>query len=147
MPAFIFDLDGTLIDSVYAHVLAWQQALAESGIAVDGWRINRRIGMSGDLLMHALGDELQVDRRRNSERRSNSDTPRCLDRSVPTAGHCEDRDRSSRACVRPAFRLELRRREPGLGSTHCFSHLKLLTMSWLSKVTERNIPSPSRMRF
>jgi HAD superfamily hydrolase (TIGR01509 family) len=61
MPAFIFDLDGTLIDSVYAHVLAWQQALAESGIAVDGWRINRRIGMSGDLLMHALGDELQFD--------------------------------------------------------------------------------------
>jgi beta-phosphoglucomutase-like phosphatase (HAD superfamily) len=26
-PAFVFDLDGTLIDSVYQHVLAWREAL------------------------------------------------------------------------------------------------------------------------
>ncbi len=29
MPAFVFDLDGTLIDTTYAHVMAWQQALYE----------------------------------------------------------------------------------------------------------------------
>ncbi len=47
MRALIFDLDGTLIDTVYAHVFAWQRALAESGLAIDGWKIHRRIGMSG----------------------------------------------------------------------------------------------------
>jgi len=54
MPALIFDLDGTLVDTVYAHVFSWQRALAEEGMAVDGWRIHRRIGMSGGLLVNAL---------------------------------------------------------------------------------------------
>jgi HAD superfamily hydrolase (TIGR01509 family) len=52
--AFVFDLDGTLVDSVYQHVLAWQEALDHTGIAVSVWRIHRRIGMSGRLLAHAL---------------------------------------------------------------------------------------------
>ena len=52
--AFVFDLDGTLVDSVYQHVLAWQEALDHAGIAVSVWRIHRRIGMSGGLLAHAL---------------------------------------------------------------------------------------------
>ena len=47
MRALIFDLDGTLVDTVYAHVFAWQQALAEAGLAIEGWLIHRRIGMSG----------------------------------------------------------------------------------------------------
>src|SRR5581483_7179567 len=58
MQAFIFDLDGTLVDTVYAHVFAWQRALAESGLAVDGWRIHRRIGMSGGLFARAVAREL-----------------------------------------------------------------------------------------
>src|SRR5208282_3767662 len=53
-PAFLFDLDGTLIDSVYQHVLAWREALGEAGIELSVWRIHRRIGMSGGLFMHAL---------------------------------------------------------------------------------------------
>jgi HAD superfamily hydrolase (TIGR01509 family) len=53
-PAFIFDLDGTLVDSVYQHVLAWREALESSGIALSVWRIHRRIGMSGGLLVNAL---------------------------------------------------------------------------------------------
>ena len=53
-PAFIFDLDGTLIDSVYQHVLAWRQALERAGIELSVWRIHRRIGMSGGLLVNAL---------------------------------------------------------------------------------------------
>ncbi|MGO8791149.1 MAG: HAD family hydrolase [Terriglobia bacterium] len=52
--AFLFDLDGTLIDSVYQHVLAWREALEEAGIKLSVWRIHRRIGMSGGLFMHAL---------------------------------------------------------------------------------------------
>jgi HAD superfamily hydrolase (TIGR01509 family) len=53
-PAFIFDLDGTLVDSVYQHVLAWQDALDEVGIDLSVWRIHRKIGMSGGLLTNAL---------------------------------------------------------------------------------------------
>jgi HAD superfamily hydrolase (TIGR01549 family) len=58
MPALIFDLDGTLVDTVYAHVFAWQRALGERGMAIDGWKIHRRIGMSGGLFTRAVGREL-----------------------------------------------------------------------------------------
>lgn len=53
-PAFLFDLDGTLIDSVYQHVIAWRQALSGMGIDLSVWRIHRRIGMSGGLFVSAL---------------------------------------------------------------------------------------------
>jgi HAD superfamily hydrolase (TIGR01509 family) len=56
-PAFVFDLDGTLVDSVYQHVLAWREALEDAGIELAVWRIHRRIGMSGGLLVNALGRE------------------------------------------------------------------------------------------
>jgi HAD superfamily hydrolase (TIGR01509 family) len=54
----LFDLDGTLIDSVYQHVLAWHEALNELGFSLGVWRIHRRIGMSGGLLVQALGREI-----------------------------------------------------------------------------------------
>jgi len=53
-PAFLFDLDGTLVDSVYRHVLAWRDALEGAGIELSVWRIHRRIGMSGGLFLNAL---------------------------------------------------------------------------------------------
>jgi HAD superfamily hydrolase (TIGR01509 family) len=56
--ALIFDLDGTLVDTVYAHVFAWQRALTERGMSIDGWKIHRRVGMSGGLFARALGREL-----------------------------------------------------------------------------------------
>jgi HAD superfamily hydrolase (TIGR01509 family) len=56
--ALIFDLDGTLVDTVYAHVFAWQRALEEAGMPIDGWRIHRRIGMSGGLFARAVAREL-----------------------------------------------------------------------------------------
>jgi HAD superfamily hydrolase (TIGR01509 family) len=56
--ALIFDLDGTLIDTVYAHVFAWQRALAEEDLPIDGWRIHRRIGMSGGLFARAVAREV-----------------------------------------------------------------------------------------
>lgn len=52
--AFLFDLDGTLIDSVYQHVLSWREALEARGIQLSVWRIHRRIGMSGGLFTQAL---------------------------------------------------------------------------------------------
>src|SRR5438874_12922056 len=53
-PAFLFDLDGTLVDSVYQHVLAWREALESVGIELSVWPIHRRIGMSGGLFVNAL---------------------------------------------------------------------------------------------
>jgi HAD superfamily hydrolase (TIGR01509 family) len=53
-PAFLFDLDGTLIDSVYQNVIAWRNALARLDIDLSVWRIHRRIGMSGGLFVSAL---------------------------------------------------------------------------------------------
>src|SRR2546425_849227 len=51
-PAFLFDLDGTLVDSVYQHVLAWREALEKAGIELAVWRIHRRIGMSGGVFVN-----------------------------------------------------------------------------------------------
>ncbi|HTT90177.1 MAG TPA: HAD family hydrolase [Acidimicrobiales bacterium] len=56
-PAFLFDLDGTLVDSVYQHVAAWNEALTLCGISLSVWRIHRRIGMSGGLFLSALQRE------------------------------------------------------------------------------------------
>jgi HAD superfamily hydrolase (TIGR01549 family) len=52
--AFLFDLDGTLVDSVYQHVLAWREALNHLGIDLSVWRIHRKVGMSGGLFANAL---------------------------------------------------------------------------------------------
>lgn len=52
-PAFLFDLDGTLIDSVYQHILAWREALHGVGIELSNWFIHRRIGMSDSLMLNA----------------------------------------------------------------------------------------------
>jgi len=57
-PAFLFDLDGTLIDSVYQHVVAWREALEQVGVSLAVWKIHRRIGMSGGLFVTALLREL-----------------------------------------------------------------------------------------
>src|SRR6476660_5035112 len=51
MHALLFDLDGTLVDTVYTHVLAWQQALAEAGVLVDGYRLHRHVGSSGGIII------------------------------------------------------------------------------------------------
>jgi beta-phosphoglucomutase-like phosphatase (HAD superfamily) len=58
--AFLFDLDGTLVDSVYQHVLAWREALEAGGIHLAVWRIHRQIGMSGGLFVNALAWETGV---------------------------------------------------------------------------------------
>jgi len=59
--AYLFDLDGTLVDSVYQHVLAWKDALDIEGIDLSVWRIHRRIGMSGGLFTNMLLRETGLD--------------------------------------------------------------------------------------
>jgi len=75
--AFLFDLDGTLVDSVYQHVRAWHLALRDEGIDLSVWRIHRKIGMSGglftDQLLRELGREVEAEtisrlRARHAER-------------------------------------------------------------------------------
>ncbi len=61
MRALIFDLDGTLVDTVYAHIFAWQRTLAEAEMPLEGWRIHRKIGMSGGLFTRAVARELGRD--------------------------------------------------------------------------------------
>ena len=58
---FLFDLDGTLVDSVYQHVLAWRAALDAEGIALSVWRIHRKIGMSGGLFTNQLAREIGIE--------------------------------------------------------------------------------------
>jgi HAD superfamily hydrolase (TIGR01509 family) len=69
MTGLIFDLDGTLVDTVYAHVFAWQRALDEAAMPIDGWRIHRRIGMSGGLFARAVAREVGRDLTREEEER------------------------------------------------------------------------------
>lgn len=59
--AFLFDLDGTLIDSVYQHVLAWKEALDREGVDLPVWKIHRKIGMSGGLFTNILLRETGLD--------------------------------------------------------------------------------------
>ena len=90
MSAFIFDLDGTLVDTVYPHALAWQKAFDELDMVVPTWRIHRRIGMSGSLLIadfaRELGRELSDD---ESSRLAEAHTEHYLElrgRPVPLPG-------------------------------------------------------------
>lgn len=90
MKALIFDLDGTLVDSVYAHVLAWQNAFAEAGMPIDGWRLHRRMGMSGGLfkraVMRELGRTISMPKLQALDRRHGELFRRFLPRPRPLPG-------------------------------------------------------------
>lgn len=58
LPAVLFDLDGTLIDSNYQHVNAWSETLVAAGIVIPRWKIHRRVGMSGKSMIRELLREL-----------------------------------------------------------------------------------------
>jgi HAD superfamily hydrolase (TIGR01549 family) len=93
MQALIFDLDGTLVDTVYAHIFAWQKALAESGMAIEGWRIHRKIGMSGGLFTRAvareLGHEISVEEEESLQQRHGEIFVQLLPERRPLPGAVE----------------------------------------------------------
>jgi HAD superfamily hydrolase (TIGR01509 family) len=60
-PAVLFDVDGTLVDSNYLHVYAWQRAFDGEGISVAAWHIHGCIGMDGDKLVRSLSDDAPAD--------------------------------------------------------------------------------------
>jgi len=62
-PAAILDVDGTLVDTNYQHVIAWSRAFARHDIVLPLWRIHRHIGMGGDQFVAALaGDDVERER-------------------------------------------------------------------------------------
>jgi HAD superfamily hydrolase (TIGR01509 family) len=89
-PALLFDLDGTLVDSVYQHVLAWREALQSEGIDLAVWRIHRRIGMSGGLFVRALdrelGRQVEPDQAKRLQRRHEEGVRSRLDEIRPLPG-------------------------------------------------------------
>jgi len=85
-PALVLDLDGTLIDSVYQHVLAWREALSEVGISLSVWRIHRKVGMSGGLLAQALLREIEHPLDDSIKDRLQDAHARAFARYAPTVG-------------------------------------------------------------
>jgi HAD superfamily hydrolase (TIGR01549 family) len=92
-PALLFDLDGTLVDSVYQHVLAWREALEQEGIDLSVWRIHRRIGMSGGLFVRALsrevGKAITADQAERLQQLHGEGVARRLDQIRPLPGSVE----------------------------------------------------------
>lgn len=93
MHALVFDLDGTLVDSVYGHVLAWQFALAEVGVVVDGYRLHRHVGSSGELIVRyaqrEAGRELSAEQAQTVHRRHEEIFRQLLPRPRPLPGAVE----------------------------------------------------------
>jgi HAD superfamily hydrolase (TIGR01509 family) len=89
-PAFLFDLDGTLVDSVYQHVLAWKEALDAESIELSVWRIHRKIGMSGGLftnqLLRETGLEISAERMERLRQRHASAYLQFADQIQPLPG-------------------------------------------------------------
>jgi beta-phosphoglucomutase-like phosphatase (HAD superfamily) len=100
MRALIFDLDGTLVDSVYGHVLAFQIAFAEAGLPVEAWRIHRHIGMSGDLLTQAMarnsGHKASAQKLKRIEKRHSYLLRKLLPKPEPLPGAAELPHRENR---------------------------------------------------
>ncbi|HNC15458.1 MAG TPA: HAD hydrolase-like protein, partial [Solirubrobacterales bacterium] len=55
--ALIIDIDGTLVDSNYQHVIAWQEALREHGLDAEAWKIHRYVGKGGDKMIESVAGE------------------------------------------------------------------------------------------
>src|SRR5215813_10994149 len=101
---FLFDLDGTLVDSVYQHVLAWKKALDAEGIELSVWRIHRKIGMSGGLFTHQLLRETGLEISAERVDRLRRLHANAYLREAAGSGHCRGRESFSRLYPAPAFR-------------------------------------------
>ena len=60
--AVIFDIDGTLVDSVDLHARAWQEAFRHFGRDVPYRDVRRQIGKGGDQLMPVFFSKAELDK-------------------------------------------------------------------------------------
>jgi phosphoglycolate phosphatase len=61
--AAIIDVDGTLVDSNYQHVVAWAEAFRANDVFVPNWVLHRHVGMGGDQFVAAVaGDDVDRDK-------------------------------------------------------------------------------------
>jgi len=83
--AFIFDIDGTLIDSNDFHAEAWQKALAEKGFEIPLKKIRSQIGKGADTLLPEFLSEKEVEKYEDelAERRGEIFKNEYLDRIKP----------------------------------------------------------------
>ena len=102
-PVFLFDLDGTLVDSVYQHVLAWKQALDSEGIELSVWRIHRKIGMSGGLFANQLVRETGIRSTTTASNACARNTPKPIAAWPTRSGRCPARANCSPFSPTPAF--------------------------------------------
>ena len=86
----VLDLDGTLVDSVYQHVVAWRSAFLAVGMDVPAARIHRAIGMGGDrLVTEVAGRSAEAASATRCARSTTSASSRCCRRSTATEGAFE----------------------------------------------------------
>jgi beta-phosphoglucomutase-like phosphatase (HAD superfamily) len=90
MPALLFDLDGTLVDSVYEHVAAWSDALRSEGILAPNWKIHRHVGMSGGSFLRKFLREIRPRRRNISIDRLEKKHDINFGKSIPPLKFCPD---------------------------------------------------------
>jgi HAD superfamily hydrolase (TIGR01549 family) len=62
LKAIIFDIDGTLVDSVDLHARAWQEAFRHFGREVEFERVRHQIGKGGDQLMPVFFSAAELER-------------------------------------------------------------------------------------
>ena len=117
MHALIFDLDGTLVDSVYAHVLAWQGALDEAGLVVDGYRLHRHVGSSGNLIVRFAQRKPVASCPWNKGRPFTGDTNSFFVKDYPARGRCRAPSKCSALCAPREFRTPSPQRVTGRSST------------------------------
>jgi beta-phosphoglucomutase-like phosphatase (HAD superfamily) len=79
LSAFIFDVDGTLVDTNPLHVEAWRRAFAARDIHLNNDRIFLEVGKGGDTLVPDLLGE-------KADREMGDDLPQATARGVREAG-------------------------------------------------------------
>src|ERR1700732_4096452 len=93
LPPMLFDLDGTLVDSAYQHVLAWHETFSDFRMNVPNWKIHRRIGMSGSFFLPGLLREIGHSTNPDAIKRLEKSHARCFTRTIKSVrivpGACE----------------------------------------------------------
>ncbi len=95
--AVLFDVDGTLVDTNYLHVVTWWQAFAQGGQHVAMADIHRAIGMGSDQLLDRLLPD-DRDKDADSGLAASHDALWSTPRTGPGCGRCRARLELLRAC-------------------------------------------------